>query len=329
MSTGDRSNEQPNPEEAFSVLGNEHRMRIIEALWDRRSVRPLTPDPPVPYAELFESSRLDDKGQFNYHLGKLVGLFLVKSDDGYTLTEAGKNVARAVLAGSVTADPTVEGVPIDGRSCPFCGEEDIVMDYTDGVIFFSCTNCEGLGPESPMSRPGAIQGGTIPGSALVERDLGNLYDDAILWGNHVYITLMHGFCPRCAGAINEDLVLCQDHDASEGVCESCSDRFAARVRYECRVCGTVEWGTLWGRVSYTEPVFGFLYQHGVNPVRPSVEDLALSRELVEDVRSTDPPAVEYEFAVGEDTVRVRIDEDLSVTAVGELAEAVADGRLKE
>ncbi|MFB6074187.1 MAG: hypothetical protein ABEJ89_04165 [Haloarculaceae archaeon] len=301
--------------EAFAALANEHRMRIIETLWDGRSTGPHGPASPVSFSTLFEASDLEDKGQFNYHLGKLVGPFLARGDDGYTLTYAGENVARAVRAGSVTDNPEVESVPVEGRSCPFCGDDGIVMSYRGGVVLFSCTNCEGLAPESPMSPPGAIQAGTIPASALVDRDPAELYDDAILWGNHVYMTLLHGFCPVCAGAIDEALAVCDDHDASDGLCEACGERFASRVRYECRVCGTVEWGTLWGRLTYVEPVFGFLYNHGVNALRPSVDDLALSRDLSEDVVSDEPPAVEYEFVVDGDAFRVRVESDLAVTAV--------------
>jgi len=301
--------------DAFAALANEHRMGIIETLWNRRSTEPNSKRNPIAFSELFEASELDDKGQFNYHLGKLVGPFLARSEDGYTLTYAGENIARAVQAGSVTENPEVEGVTVEGRSCPFCDDDGIVMSYRDGIVFFSCTNCEGLAPESPMSPPGAIQAGTIPASALVERDPADLYDDAILWGNHVYMSLLHGFCPACAGPIDESLALCDDHDPSSGVCESCGDRFASRVRYECRVCGTVEWGSLWGRLSYMEPVFGFLYNHGVNALRPSVDDLALGRDLREDVVSHDPPTVEYEFVVDGDHFRVRVDADLAVETV--------------
>lgn len=307
--------------EAFTALANEHRIRIIEILWNRRSTNPDPSPTPMPFSELFEASDLDDKGQFNYHLGKLVGPFLARSEDGYTLTYAGKNIARAVQAGSVTDDPYIEAEPVKDRACPYCGEQGITMGYQDGIILFSCTNCEGMAPESPMAPPGAIQAGSIPASALIDRDPAELYDDAILWGNHVYMTLLHGFCPACAGAIDEELVLCDDHDASAGVCAACGDRFASRVRYECRVCGTVECGTLWGRLTYAEPVFGFLYAHGINPLCPGVDDLALSRDLTEEVMTVDSPAVEYEFVVGEDTFRVRVDETLSVSTVGQSSES--------
>ena len=303
--------------EAFAALANEYRMEIVETLWNRRSTHPTAPDEPTPFSELFAASSLDDKGQFNYHLGKLVGPFLTHPEDGYTLTHAGRNIARAVRAGSVTDDPTIENVPVEARSCPYCGEDSIVLRYADGVVLFSCTDCEGMGSEDPMAPPGAIQAGTIPGSALVERDSTDLYDTAVRWGIHVHRTLQDGYCPACAGSITEELHLCDDHDAADGTCQSCGDRFAARVRYECAVCGTVEWFPVWGRLITTEPLFGFLYERGINPHEPELEDLRLTRDVSETVISYDQPAVEYGFVVDGDTRHVRVDEDFAVTAVGD------------
>lgn len=305
------------PEAAFSALGNEHRMAIIESAWDRRSLAPTGTDEPIPFSELFEASDLADKGQFNYHLGKLVGPFLSKSADGYVLTYAGKNVARAVRAGSVTDAPGVEDVPVEGRACPYCGEADIRMDYADGVVLFSCTACEGMAPEDPMAPPGAIQAGSIPASALVDRDPAELYDTGIQWGIHVYSTLADGYCPVCAGVVDDELVLCSDHDASTGACESCGDRFAARARYECTVCGTVEWGPIFMVTSYTEPLFGFFYRNGINPMRPSLADLAITRDIEERVVSVSPPVVEYEMVVDGEAIEVRVDGSLDVTRLGD------------
>lgn len=304
------------PEAAFAALGNEHRMRIVEALWERRSVAPVGADSPVPYTELMAATELTDKGQFNYHLGTLVGPFVEKTGHGYVLTHAGKNVARAVRAGSVTESPAVDGVSVGDRVCPYCGDGGIRMDYRDGVVLFSCTACDGMAPEDPMAPPGAIQAGTIPASALVGRAPEELYDTAIQWGLHVHLTLMNGYCPACAGGVDDRLVLCDDHD-SDGVCGTCGDRFAARVRYECSVCGTVEWFPLWGRLLFAEPVFAFVYHRGVNPLQPALEDFALTRDLEEQLRSATPPAIEYAFAVDGETLRVVVDENLAISQVGE------------
>lgn len=191
------------------------------------------------------------------------------------------------------------------------------MAYADGVVCFSCTACDGMAPEDPMAPPGAIQAGTIPASALVDRDPVELYDTAIQWGLHVHLTLMNGYCPACAGGVDDELVLCEDHDDTDGVCGVCGDRFAARVRYECSVCGTVEWFPLWGRLLFSDPVFAFVYHRGVNPLQPALEDFALTRDLEEQLRSVTPPAVEYAFAVDGEMLRVVVDETLAIRQVGE------------
>lgn len=323
--SGSTTEETP-PETAFAALGNKHRIQIIQTLWERRSLAPVGTDAPVPFSELFEASDLPDKGQFNYHLGILVGPFINKSEAGYVLTYAGKNIARAVKAGSVTDDPQVADVSVPGRECPLCGDDNIRMDYEDGHIRVTCSARDGIAPEDPVAPPGAIQAGSMPVSALVGRDPGELYDSGVQWGVHVYSTLAAGYCPVCAGVTDTDLVVCEEHDPGEGVCPSCGDRFASRVRYECTVCETVEWGPIPMVIGFAEPVFGFFYEHGINWFRPDVmESFRIIPDIEETVRSISPPLVEYEFTLDGDTLRVVVDEMLDV----EHAETGADEEQSE
>ena len=60
------------PDDAFELLGNETRVRILQTLG--------TADEPVPFSELHDRVGLRDSGQFNYHLDRLVGHFLQKTD---------------------------------------------------------------------------------------------------------------------------------------------------------------------------------------------------------------------------------------------------------
>ena len=82
------------PDEAFSVLGDQARLGILRAL--------ATADGPLAYVELYDAVEYDDSSNFSYHLDKLVGHFVRKTDDGYRLYDAGRRVVEAVVSGAVT-----------------------------------------------------------------------------------------------------------------------------------------------------------------------------------------------------------------------------------
>ena len=70
------------PEEAFSVLGNRARLEILQTLGEA--------DDTLAYSELFARMEYDDSGNFSYHLDKLVGHFVAKTDAGYVLRRPGE-----------------------------------------------------------------------------------------------------------------------------------------------------------------------------------------------------------------------------------------------
>jgi hypothetical protein len=85
-------------EAAFSLVANELRFQILQALWEAQRTDEL----PVPFSELFDSVEVGDSGQFNYHLDKLVPRFVRDADDGYELTFAGEQVIGAAASGVYT-----------------------------------------------------------------------------------------------------------------------------------------------------------------------------------------------------------------------------------
>jgi len=76
--TEDDGDEDVPPEDAFSLVANETRMDVLKALWEA--------DGPRSFSALRERVGVRDSGQFNYHLGKLVGHFVRKTADGYRLS---------------------------------------------------------------------------------------------------------------------------------------------------------------------------------------------------------------------------------------------------
>ena len=73
----------------FEVLSNTNRLEILSSLHGQSD--------PISYTELRESTSVDDKGQFNYHLRQLEQ-FVRNQDGKYTLTEHGEELTQLVLS---------------------------------------------------------------------------------------------------------------------------------------------------------------------------------------------------------------------------------------
>ena len=112
-STEQDETEKIPPEDAFSLLGNETRIGIIQALWQTGNDR-------VSFSELRDRADVADSGQFNYHLDKLVGTFVHRDENGYELTYAGRQIIGAILDGTYTKRAEIEPFEIGG-SCSICG----------------------------------------------------------------------------------------------------------------------------------------------------------------------------------------------------------------
>lgn len=83
------------PDDAFQLLGDEMRTAILRAVWE-------SPEDAVSFSTIRERAGSPDSGKFNYHLNRLSGHFLSRGEDGYRLTQAGREVVRAVMAGVIT-----------------------------------------------------------------------------------------------------------------------------------------------------------------------------------------------------------------------------------
>lgn len=53
------------PDDAFTLLGNETRIEILQALWDVSD--PHVDDDAVSFSDLYERVGIEGTGNFNYH----------------------------------------------------------------------------------------------------------------------------------------------------------------------------------------------------------------------------------------------------------------------
>jgi DNA-binding transcriptional ArsR family regulator len=137
--------------DAFETLDGGIRVEILRALAEHRAASEPTVE--LSFSELRERVGLRDSGQFNYHLDKLRGQFVAKSDEGYDLTPVGQQVASALLSGVYEQGTDHDPVELDD-DCPVC-DEPLSATYETGVLKVLCPAEHGFSNTIP---PGTFEG---------------------------------------------------------------------------------------------------------------------------------------------------------------------------
>lgn len=289
--------QQVEPEEAFAALADETRLGILQALWESDAQTKT-------FSELRRSVGMRDPGQFNYHLNKLVGQFVTKTDGGYRLTQAGNHVNGAIASGMYTAHGTLDPIVLP-RSCQISGNS-LTLRYENETVRIECDACPTCpsGWKAPV--PPAVFAGCdrdeIP--AVVSQYLRTVSRQAI-----------NGFCPYCNGQMEPtvgssdatDVDSASPADRSEDTDSRPSDY--PEVQFDCQRCGARAGLALDHALLLAEPVVAsFYYENGIIvQERPLWEFSELSPDRV-DIESRNPIRVTVTFRVGESALTVTVDE---------------------
>lgn len=269
------------PADAFSIIGNETRLAVLEALWRLET--------PARFSTVREEVGMRDSAQFNYHLGELRDQFVRKTDAGYELRTAGERVVQSVLAGSFTEHPQ-RAIDIDDP-CVACGA---TLDawYEDETLTIECPEC-GHGHGEYSFPPGGLHDRT-------DEEVLEAFDQRV---RHLHCLAKDGVCPACNGRTQtqiqreDDCCLGTDHQAVH-VCEQCAQD----------LCSAVGLGLL-----DQSPVVGFYRDHGVELSEVPYWRLewCVSSDPVT-VVSEDPWRLRVDATAGGETLRVTLDGDLSI-----------------
>lgn len=123
------------PDAAFKILGNETRLTILDTLWGPSDSGAMG------FAELRKAVGMRDGSQFNYHLQRLVeGGFVDRTDDRYSIRQAGARVVSTVRTGYLTDHPEIAPFEVGGR-CHAC-DGSLTARYTNEMFFIECAACE-------------------------------------------------------------------------------------------------------------------------------------------------------------------------------------------
>lgn len=222
------------PAEAFAVVGSETRLAILEALWRL--------DRPAAFSDLRREVGMSDSAQFNYHLSKLTGQFINKSDDGYEFRTAGRSVIAAVLSGTINQDPRIEPFEVEG-ACVDCGA-GLEAYYENEQVRIRCTDCD---------RPHG--GYSFPPGGLEDRTRAELMKAFNQRARHLSCLSADGVCPECSGRMETNLFDVEnDHGYDLDV----------RVEHECQRCHHTIYSSVGLVLLDDAEVVSFYRDHGVD-----------------------------------------------------------------
>jgi hypothetical protein len=285
--------EHTEPEAVFSLLSDDNRIAILRALWYS--------DEPLTFSELHDAVDITDSGQFNYHLDKLVGQFVAKSDDRYTLTAAGARVNGAIDAGSYTTSGSMEPMALEA-ACPTCGGNR-TLGYEDEVARVECDSCD-VAAEF-----------TVPPSAFVNCERGEIPTVAGQYLRTIAERLANGFCWQCDGPVeqrvcrlSEAAMWEESYSDDGGIDSDLSD--TPVVEYECLQCGMKPTAGLTFALVSAPAVVSFYHDRGVDIRDQSFWQFATFSD--EQVRSDDPFRASATFTVDGDQLTVVVDDNLAV-----------------
>jgi hypothetical protein len=251
----------------------------------------------IPYSALQAAVGIEDSGRFTYHLKRLTGSFVEKTDEGYRLTPVGLAVVDAVHSGLLAGAGDRDPGPIDAR-CRDCGAA-LMLAYENGYATIRCDACGRT-----------LSQFLFPPQGLAVRESADAA--AAAFGAHVRAALdraVAGVCPYCAGRSTVGSL------ADAGTVPQERVTFVARCR-DCEARVTVSAAAL---VSFDPAVVSFLHGRDVDTRAPLWEQ-AWYHDATATVRERDPPTVDVTIAVDGDRL------DLTVESDGERATVVVDGR---
>ncbi|WP_327054145.1 ArsR/SmtB family transcription factor [Halomicrococcus gelatinilyticus] len=292
--------QRADPEEVFGSLSNDTRVAVIRALREADGHE-------ATFSDLRETVGVDDPGQFNYHLGKLRGHFVTRTDEGYELTQAGKQIAGAIASGAYTVRGETDPIALDDP-CQVCGGEQ-TLRYEDEVVRVECDSCV------------STSAFAVPPAAFAGHEREEIPQVASRYLRTTIRQQYNGFCWYCEGRVEPSVGTISDIDMVEVPSEEVLEEFVDDietipwVQYDCQQCGATATTGL-NTVLLNHPaVVAFYHDHGVD-VRerlvwefPPVDDVRMA------VRDADPFRASVTYEAGGETLTVVVDETLGVVDV--------------
>ncbi|WP_439026496.1 ArsR/SmtB family transcription factor [Haloarchaeobius sp. DT45] len=284
-------------EDVLRPLASDVRLRIVRALV-------ASPGKTLSYSELHRASGIKDSGQFSYHLRQLLDRFVTQTDDGYRLRYSAVALYQALLAGTALGENEPRTISTESP-CPAC-DGLLEATYSDDMLRISCPDCQHFVHHVPFL-PGGAEGKS-------DADLLRTFDHQT---RSMIAAAVAGICPYCGGSMGHEFV---EQPAGEDEVGDDPEKAHKRrvhcgnpVHYRCERCfGELRTGV--GETLLDEPaVVSFYYDHGIDVQAVPSWELAFCVEHdAVTTRSTDPYEFEVSMVLGDERLRVTVDESLAV-----------------
>ncbi|RRJ28575.1 winged helix-turn-helix domain-containing protein [Halocatena pleomorpha] len=269
------------PEDVFSILGNETRIDIIQALWQAENDH-------VSFSELRNRAAVADSGRFNYHLGKLIGTFVQREECRYGLTYAGRRIVGAILDGTYTKRAEIDPFEI-GSLCSACGSS-LEASYESDQFVVRCPNCA----ETVLRF-------AFPPGVLDGRPREEFAETASRWIRAQLSFTVNGVCPNCAGVITHSITR-----------ESEQHSRAAGLEYDCKRCQHHATTTVGMHLSYHPAVIALYDEHGIDLNEAFLQSYVDNADQCTSVRSENPWRISVSVSLADDELELVVDEELNV-----------------
>ncbi|MFB6132708.1 MAG: hypothetical protein ABEJ44_04810 [Halanaeroarchaeum sp.] len=265
------------------------------------------------FSDLFRAVDYENAGNFSYHLKKLVGAFVTKTDAGYLLNPSGRKIVRAMIAsiGDVSA---INDADID-MDCPFCGGAKQLV-YRDEMLYLVCNECAGGLGENPEHPPGTLSALELDPAGIAGRSAEEIIHAAYARARHAFGAAIEGICDECSGSMQRSLSICSDHDPA-GQCAECGRFMEIMAEFSCPVCKNYHAAPPRTVVAQHPAVVSFYWEKGI-ALQYEVTDFASHQQggaVIErheqEIVSVDPPRVRVSIDVEGDRLSLVLDEQLS------------------
>jgi hypothetical protein len=281
------------PDDAFTLLADRTRIKIIRALGDAST--PGVPET-LPFSELRRRADISGSGRFNYHLGELVGQFVEETADGYRLSYPGVRVYQAIKAGTFTDRERIDPFELDD-DCHVCGAPQEAA-YHDSMFRVRCSgDCGAM-----------FYKYFCPPSSLTEREREGVLRAANERIQREIASMARDVCPWCCGRMTSR-VLPPDAEMPHRD----NPAIEHRVLHACDNCDGAIYTRLGGLLVTHPAVVSFFYDHAVDVTRRHIWSLpfAASDERTT-ITDTDPWRATVRMECAGHTLRVRLDDGPSV-----------------
>lgn len=234
--------------DTFALLSDESRVEILRSIAIAQNEQGPSNSgvAPLSFSGIYERVDIDNTSKLSYHLGELTETYLRKSEGGYSLTHAGEQIVRFILAGNFRQPADIGPIETDG-TCLYCGESGLEAGLDEQYFMVRCPSCE-----RPVT--GYIvtpaQARSYSGSELLES---LKRKQAAEFG-----LVQEGICPECGGRIETEVLDASEQSIPEEVpvsyfsideCEACLRRYSSPLPYS---------------VAFRTPSISFYWECGVD-----------------------------------------------------------------